>query len=363
MTAAPRVRRPTWLRGILLGAITASACAKIEPSPTVPKTERSTPTTLIVEAEPPGDVEATPTEPSYDADASEALWRAAKIGDLATVTELVQRPDVNLEFNKLLEYQEGWEQSNFTALAHATYRGDEAMMKLLLEHGAKINGRVVVAAVQAGDAALVEQLVSLGASPDAVSEGLGYACYDQSLPLIRKLLDLGADVNTIGYWGEIGRTCLGFAASKFNREMLDLLIKAGADLETLDGVLHTAFLAAVMEGSVDGAAYLLKRGARSDARDENGSTALHLAVMNDDFAMTKWLLAHGADPNARDKWGETPLFQAHGDEALACVQALVKAGADVNARTDSGMLVIDRLDEDSALRRYLIKKGARPTSP
>jgi ankyrin repeat protein len=347
------VRRPKWLRWSLLGAIVASACSRVEAPPTAPITEPTEPTRAL---------ESAPTsKPSYDTAASEALWQAAKTGDMATVTRLAQRPDVNLEFSKNVEFEKGWEQSRFTALAYAAYRGDEAMMELLIARGAELEGVVVVAAVQAGDVALVERLVLLGASPEAVSDGLGYACYEQDVALIRKLLELGADVNTIGYWGEVGRTCLGFAASEFNEDMLGLLVKAGADLEALDQVESTAFVAAVMEGSIEGAAYLLEQGARSDARDANGWTAVHLAVINNDLDMLEWLLAHGGDPNARDNWGETPLFRVRDDEALPCMKALVKAGADVNVRNDSGSSALDRLDEDSALRRYLLAKGARPT--
>jgi ankyrin repeat protein len=345
--------RPKWVQAALLGASVLWACA-----PTPPTTEAPT-EPLIIEAEPTPS--AATHEPSFDGDASEALWRAAKKGDLALVTQLVQRTDVNLEFSKVLEYQKDWQQSGFTPLAHAVLRRDEAMMKLLLQHGALIADVVVIAAVQAGDAALVESLVSLGASPQAVSAGLGYACYVQELALIRKLLDLGADVNTIGYWGEIGRTCLGFAAIDFNQDMIELLLAAKADLEAHDQVMHTAFLAAISSGSLDGASYLVKRGARSDVRDENGETALHWAVRDANLEAVKWLLARKADPNARNNWGETPIFMAHDDEALPCLEALIKAGADADARNDSGESAVDRMEPDAALRRYLLDKGARPS--
>jgi ankyrin repeat protein len=329
-----RARRPKWSHSSLLGAIVASACSRNPAPPSPPSTEPST-TPRAAESEPTRALASGQTgKPSDDIAASEALWEAAKTGDMATVTRLVQRPDVNLEFSKVVEFEAGWQQSRFTALAYAVYRGDEAMMKLLMEHGAKLDGIVVVAAVQAGDVALVETLVSLGASPQAVSDGFGSACYEQDLASIRKLLDLGADVNTIGYWGEVGHTCLGYAAIEFNEDMIDLLLKAGADLEALDQTESTAFVAAVMEGSIEGAAYLLRKGARSDARDANGSTALHFAAMNTDLDMIEWLLAHGADPNARDNSGDTPLVHVRDDEdeAPACVKALVEAGADVNAR-------------------------------
>jgi ankyrin repeat protein len=350
---------PRWTHVALLAASVLWACDAVDsPPPTPPGAECPT-TSVWVEAS--SSVAPEPVDLGFDGDPSEALWRAAKTGDLELVTQLLQRSDLNLEFSKLVEFQAGWQQSGFTPLAHAVLRRDQAMMKLLLEHGARVDERVVVAAVQAEDLALVESMVSLASSPQAASAGFGYACHDLDLPMIRKLLDLGADVNAIGDWGEIGRTCLGFAAIAVRTDVIDLLLAAGADLEARDQMDGTAFMAAIDSGSLDGAAYLAKRGARTDAYDEHGYTALHYAVSQADLEAVEWLLARKADPNARDDDGETPIFMTRDDEGLACVKALLEAGANADARNDSGLSAAHGLDDDMELRRYLISKGARPS--
>src|SRR5262245_29468516 len=130
----------------MLGASLLWACDKVDPPSTPPETACPT-ASVWVEAS--SSVDPIQVDPGFEGDPSEALWRAAKTGDLELVSQLVQRTDVNLEFSKNLEFERGSKQSRFTPLAHAVLRRDAAMMKLLLEHGARVDDLVVVAAVQA----------------------------------------------------------------------------------------------------------------------------------------------------------------------------------------------------------------------
>src|SRR6185369_14823725 len=116
------------------------------------------------------------------------------------------------------------------------------------------------------------------------------------------------------------QTALMWAAAEGNVDVVQALIKAGADFrERLDSGFD-AFLFAVREGRTNVVRALLKDGA--DVNDtipaagrklsqphgapKAGTSALHLAVGNAHYQLAAFLLDSGADPNANGP-GYTPL--------------------------------------------------------
>jgi len=91
--------------------------------------------------------------------------------------------------------------------------------------------------------------------------------------LIVKALNI--DLNKI-YIG--GYTELHYAVFHNDRTYLQLLIKAGADIDAKDSSGRTALHLAAMVGNVKAVAALIKAGADIDAEDNSRSTALHLAA-------------------------------------------------------------------------------------
>jgi ankyrin repeat protein len=103
------------------------------------------------------------------------------------------------------------------------------------------------------------------------------------------------------------------------------------------------------------------------------STALMRAAFSGDIELVKLLLAHGADPHIMSKERETPLMAASGmafingyhrlrpaAERLEVVRLLVELGEDVNAADDYGItpLMAAANFGDAAIVQYLIDKGA-----
>lgn len=108
---------------------------------------------------------------------------------------------------------------------------------------------------------------------------LEYAIYWSPLPCIRKLLELGANPN---YEDPAGVPSLIAALSSERadkRELLELLLTFGADIQQ---------------------------------RGHNDWTPLHYASVSDDALAVELLLAHGADPDARTRIDDclTPLEEA-----------------------------------------------------
>jgi ankyrin repeat protein len=103
------------------------------------------------------------------------------------------------------------------------------------------------------------------------------------------------------------------------------------------------------------------------------ATALMRAAFSGDIELVQLLLAHGADPHIMSKDRETPLMAACGTgfingynrqrtpaERLAVVKLLIDLGEDVNAADSYGItpLMVAANLGDAAIVQYLIDKGA-----
>ncbi len=118
-----------------------------------------------------------------------------------------------------------------------------------------------------------------------------------------------------------GFTPLGLAAFFGHREVVELLLARGADVNAVsrNATGYTALTGAVAKGNVAIVAALLAAGANTNHRYGPGYSPLHEAAAKGDSPLVKLLLDHGADPNARMEDGKTPadLAAAQGHAGLA----------------------------------------------
>jgi ankyrin repeat protein len=286
-------------------------------------------------------------------------------------------------------------------LRDAAGRGDLLLLAELLDaHPGLINERggpgtrtALHSAVFGGQEGTVKFLLERGADPNIRCEGdyafpLHFACEKQHLPIIRLLIEGGADPVGEGDYHELG--VIGWATAwdylKPRQEIVDYLLSHGAthnifsavamgevdairklvvtspaDLEKrMDGVrmrrypLHLA----VVKKQREALSALLDLGANIEALDEAGFTALDQAAFLGETAMAQVLLDRGAkvrlpaaialdrtrdinkllrdDPECLkpgNRWGNL-IVRASEQASGAVVERLIRAGASVDVRDD-----------------------------
>jgi ankyrin repeat protein len=125
-----------------------------------------------------------------------------------------------------------------------------------------------------------------------------------------------------------------FALDNKHYDMIDFLIKAGADKDY-------ALLNAIRNNEVGVAKKLADAGANLMSKNEGNVTLLHFAAMAGATKSIKWLLDQGLDINAIDCTGGTPLFDAITKPSLEGVKILVEHGADLHIKNNKGETPID----------------------
>lgn len=162
---------------------------------------------------------------------------------------------------------------------------------------------------------------------------------DESEALGQSILEDGEDIDA---QDENGLTFLHRAATKNNKESVELLVKCGAKVDVQDKDELTPLHYAATYGYVEIAEYLIDNGAGVDAQDKDGVTPLHYAAAKSAKESVKLLIKRKANVNAQDKDGHTPLYFAVAKDNKELAKLLIKYGADRSLIKDEDL--IDRLN-------------------
>jgi ankyrin repeat protein len=125
----------------------------------------------------------------------------------------------------------------------------------------------------------------------------------------------------IPHWIYVGDSALHVATAGYRVEIAKLLLDAGADCAAAENHRRSQPIHYAADGNLENAAgnaqrqvqmieILIKAGADIHARDKNGATPLHRAVRTRCADAVKFLLDAGADATLRNKPGSTPFHLA-----------------------------------------------------
>jgi ankyrin repeat protein len=160
------------------------------------------------------------------------------------------------------------------------------------------------------------------------------AVEDDDLVKAKVLLKTGANVNAKGKY--FGRRALFDAVRSGNKEMLQLLLDAGADVNARDNEGNTAIMNTYTQATAEIVRMLTNRGADVNAKDKDGNTALISMAVFDNYEVLQAFIDAGADVNAANKEGVTALMRSAKDRQLKNVKLLLTADADINLKDKDG---------------------------
>ena len=186
-----------------------------------------------------------------------------------------------------------------------------------------------------------------------------------NIEAVRWHLDAGTDVNAKGV---TGWTALHHAALNGGKEIVELLIGKGADVNAKNNLHKTPLYYAERE-TID---LLRKHGGKrgyelkAEATQPEPTTAkapdisIHKAAEDGNIEAVKQYLDGGADVNAKDKLGWTPLNHAAEGGHKEIIELLIANGADVNAQNKGGYTPLHTaiLNDETEIAELLITKGA-----
>ena len=146
-------------------------------------------------------------------------------------------------------------------------------------------------------------------------------------------------VHEDGFGNTYERTPLHIAAERGQTEIVDLLLKKGADINARDSSNgaplsqgNSALILAAAMNHLDTVQRLLAHTKKPDVllREREGKTAFWFAVANENLEMVKLLYSHGSKVNLPDKTGASVLTTTVLHKKYDVLDFLIAKGADIN---------------------------------
>ena len=263
------------------------------------------------------------------------LMLASEVGNLDTVTMLVEQ-GASLS----TKTDTGWD-----ILHAAAHSGNVHVLKYLLLHGMQLSddrsgthrNTILHGPATNGHVAMVEAIAEklpslMDIKNDAGLNPLQQSVRNQRLGVLKKLRDLGADINVM--FARTGGSLMHLVGELDKpddaSEIVKYLLHEGIAIEAENLEGFTPLKIAASLGRTHAAAALLDNGANIESAAGKGGRAIDLAVLRGHAAMVKLLMSRGASVTHLNSNGNTLLYGAVDLNQVAVVRVLLDHGAAVD---------------------------------
>jgi len=177
-------------------------------------------------------------------------------------------------------------------------------------------------ATQNGDLEKIQRLIREEKLP------LLFACSAGNIEMVEFMIKHGADVS---YINENGRNALSIAYKKKHKSICDILISNGANFKCQDG--FKLLMENCKSEEMGDLEFLLSNGAPQDGYEPYGMCPLMVASKNGFIHKVRFLLKNSLEfLNGKNKNGLSPLHFACINHHLEVARLLIEKGADVNTQ-------------------------------
>ena len=258
-----------------------------------------------------------------------AQFREIINGDISEIDEAIKNNVVVDNF---------WSSIGYSLLENAAAAGQINIVRLLLKHADK----------------------SVIKSFDGDLNPLVLAYLNGHLEIFQLLLEHDFDPDSPGEIPDYGNmTCLAHACVKNNSDMVEFLLKHGADPNLLDDPDQCPSLVqACHPKGLPVMKLLVAYGADVNLSLPGYGTALTCACQIGSLDMARLLLDAGADVNLIDSYGDTPLIAVcrdiDDDDQAGFIQFLLERGADPAIPDSEGDVPLDLVTEGSVMAQMII---------
>lgn len=222
--------------------------------------------------------------------------------------------------------------------------GNVDILKLYSNAGFDINKHSVALlyAINKNQLSTVNCLISLGANPNFNNydgNPLGLAVKKKNKDIVEILLKNGADVDLISV--QDSTTPLFKCALYGNSDIAKILINNGANIDYVNRVTNDSVLIACSKSdNLNVAEILLEKGANPNFEDMNGYTALDWAVFNKDIKLAEILIKYNSSLYNKDGNCRICVLEAFKNGELNLVSYMLSYGLNVDSKTPNGMPLI-----------------------